>query len=93
MVQAGNTLLRDAKEMGRRIRIIRADMDWTLRDLAKATGVSYASWSRYEAGDRFPPFETIVALADAIDTSADAILGPWPTRAWSKRPPPTARAA
>lgn len=89
---ATRTVVRDPGEMGRRIRIIRADLDWKLRDLARETGISYATWSRYEKGERFPSYEALLALADAIGTDTDALLGYWPSRAWSKRNPKPAAA-
>jgi transcriptional regulator with XRE-family HTH domain len=78
------TAVRDPKEMGRRIRIVRADMDWTLRELADATGVGHASWSRYENGERMPPVEALNRLCAAIGAELDDLLGSWPSRAWSK---------
>lgn len=85
--------VRDPKEMGRRIRIIRADLDWKLRDLARETGVSTATWSRYENGERMPGVRTLQRLADVIGAELDDLLGYWPSRVWPNMHDPKGLAA
>lgn len=39
------------------------------------TGIDQALISKFESGERVPPTETVILLADFFDTSMDYIMG------------------
>ena len=43
--------------------------------VAKAVGIGLRAYQNYEYGDRIPPLETAVALADLFDVSLDELVG------------------
>ena len=43
--------------------------------VAKAIGISWRAYNRYESGERSPKIESLVALADYFGVSADYLLG------------------
>ena len=45
------------------------------RELAEHLQITPHSYQQYEGGDRRPNFETLVALADLLEVSADYLLG------------------
>jgi len=54
-------------ELGRQIRLTRAQRDWTLRDLSEASGVSVSQLSSIERGAHLPSLESFLAIAGALD--------------------------
>ncbi|MFC5175619.1 MerR family transcriptional regulator [Nocardioides taihuensis] len=58
-----------------RIQRLRKEQRKTLRDLAAATGVSASAISAIERGVSMPSNRTLLALADALDTTVPNILG------------------
>lgn len=82
----------DVVEMARRVRLIRAEFDWSMRDLAAATGVSTATWSRIENGHKFPSDRQRERLADAAGMTTAELVGYWPSRVWPNREPKRAAA-
>lgn len=58
-----------------RIQRLRKDQRKTLRELAAATGVSASAISAIERGVSMPSNRTLLALADALETTVPDILG------------------
>lgn len=49
--------------------------EWTGADLAKRSGLTAATISRYICGQRLPNVARLVKLSKALDVSADYLLG------------------
>jgi transcriptional regulator with XRE-family HTH domain len=49
---------------------------WTLSQLAKASGVAIGTLSKIENGKSGASFDTVVRVANALEMSFDALLGP-----------------
>jgi transcriptional regulator with XRE-family HTH domain len=60
---------------GERIRREREAKDWQQADLARILGVTEATISRYETGERRVTPELLARLADLFAVSADHLLG------------------
>lgn len=54
---------------------LRKEKGLTQIALQMQTGIEQALISKYENGERIPPTETLIILADFFDTSIDYILG------------------
>lgn len=63
------------KEIGRRIKSIRQSKNITREELAKKLDVSYSSIEKHEQGLRGFKIETINKFAEALEVSAEEILG------------------
>lgn len=61
--------------LGERIKLRREQLNTTQKELAAKAGLTVVQLSRYETGDRKPDPEALTAIADALDTSADYLLG------------------
>lgn len=53
---------------------LRKDRGLTQISLQMQTGIEQALISKYENGDRVPPTETLIILADYFDTNIDYLL-------------------
>ncbi|NUQ68728.1 MAG: response regulator [Phycisphaerales bacterium] len=53
-------------ELGRQIRLARAERGWTLKDLSESSGVSVSQLSSIERGAHLPSLESMVAVATAL---------------------------
>jgi len=53
-------------ELGRQIRLARAERGWTLKDLSESSGVSVSQLSSIERGAHLPSLESMVAIATAL---------------------------
>lgn len=62
-------------QIGRRLRQAREQKGLSLIDLAKRTGAYNSNLSCYETGKRIPSLEIFLALAMALEVSADYLLG------------------
>lgn len=60
--------------IGDRLALLRIEQNMTMEQVAKAIGVTKASVSRWETGERTPRKEYIQAYAYYFDTSVDWIL-------------------
>lgn len=64
-----------AVELGNRIRQLRADRNWSQRELARKIGAASKSViSYYELGERFPSYETLLRLSDVFAVTTDYLL-------------------
>lgn len=57
-----------------KMRDYRKQKGWTLKDLAKKTGVTSISIGRYETGKREPNLTTLVKIADVLEVTVDDLL-------------------
>lgn len=61
--------------MGNNLRKLRKDRGMTQLALQMQTGIEQALISKYENGERIPPTETLIVLADFFNTNIDYLLG------------------
>lgn len=54
-------------ELGRQIRVTRAERAWTLKDLSEASTVSVSQLSSIERGTHLPSMESFLAIARALN--------------------------
>jgi transcriptional regulator with XRE-family HTH domain len=64
--------LRD--KLGHRIRLLRAERDWSLKDLAQAARLSVSQISSIERGANLPSMESLLAISKAFDRKPSEIL-------------------
>ena len=60
--------------MGNNLRKIRKERGMTQIALQMQTGIEQALISKYESGERIPPTETLIILADFFNTNIDFLL-------------------
>ena len=60
--------------MGENLKKIRKDRGMTQIALQMQTGIEQALISKYETGERIPPTETLIILADFFNTNIDYLL-------------------
>lgn len=63
------------KNLGGRIKYLRERQGVTQKDLAAKTLLTVVQLSRYETNDRKPDPDSLKKIADALDTTADYLLG------------------
>lgn len=61
----------DPDALGKRIEKLRRNRQWNQMDLAKKAGVSQATVSQVERGDRTPGLEAVGALAKALEVTVE----------------------
>lgn len=64
-----------AEQFGRRVRQSREERGWSQGDLARECGLTPSGVAHFEAGRREPRLTSIVRLAEALDISADYLVG------------------
>ncbi|MGG6314117.1 helix-turn-helix domain-containing protein [Paenibacillus macerans] len=64
--------------LGDRIKYLREQHHLTQKDLASKADISVVQLSRYETNDRKPDPEVLRKIVDALDSSADYLLGRTP---------------
>ena len=62
------------EKLGHRIRLLRAERDWSLKDLALAARLSVSQISSIERGANLPSIESLLAIAKAFDKKPSEIL-------------------
>ena len=60
--------------IARRIREKRKELNWTLEELAKITGLSKGHLSQIENGGKVPPISTLSKIAFGLKTSIEALI-------------------
>ena len=60
--------------MGENLKKIRKDRGMTQIALQMQTGIEQALISKYETGERIPPTETLIIVADFFNTNIDFLL-------------------
>jgi transcriptional regulator with XRE-family HTH domain len=58
-----------------RLKQLREENNWSVRQLAKLTGISHSAITYYEIGVRNPKREALEAIADAFNVDMDYLLG------------------
>ena len=61
--------------MQNNIKKLRKEKGLTQISLQMKTGIEQALISKYETGERVPPTDTLILLADFFDVSIDYLLG------------------
>ncbi len=62
------------KSMKNNLRLLRKQKGYTQVALQMKTGIEQALISKFESGERIPPTETLILLADFYDVSMDYIM-------------------
>lgn len=62
-------------ELGRQIRMARAQRGWTLKELSEACGISVSQLSSIERGSHLPSIESLVSIAGALEARSSEWLG------------------
>ena len=58
-----------------RLKTARKSRRLTLREVAAACDIQLRAYQRYEAGEREPNFDRLIAIADLLNVSTDYLLG------------------
>ena len=70
-----STAHRTADTLGERLRRLRIERGYSLRELGKEVGTSHRMIAYYEIQGGNPPADVVVKLAKALSVSADSLLG------------------
>jgi DNA-binding NtrC family response regulator len=62
------------ERLGHRIKLLRVERDWSLKDLATATKLSVSQISSIERGANLPSVESLLAICRAFDKKPSEIL-------------------
>src|SRR5579863_1108353 len=62
------------RRLGHRIKLLRVERDWSLKDLAAATKLSVSQISSIERGANLPSIESLLALCRAFERKPSEIL-------------------
>jgi len=62
------------ERLGHRIKLLRVERDWSLRDLAAATKLSVSQISSIERGTNLPSIESLLSICRAFDHKPSEIL-------------------
>ena len=63
------------KDFGKRLALLRKKTGYSLRALAKETGISHRMIAYYEIQGGRAPADVVVKLADALNVTTDELLG------------------
>jgi len=69
------TRIPNAESIGERIAGIRKERGFTQTELAEKIGITQVLLSSYERNRLRPPYEIIISLSQALDATADELLG------------------
>lgn len=64
----------DAKEIGKRVQVLRIAKGHTQQELAEELGLSMNMIAKVESGLRIPSIDTFVIMAEFFETSLDFIV-------------------
>jgi DNA-binding NtrC family response regulator len=62
------------ERLGHRIKLLRVERDWSLKDLAAATKLSVSQISSIERGANMPSIESLLAICRAFDKMPSEVL-------------------
>lgn len=65
---------RGRRLFGTRLRALRSQRRLSQEALSKRSGINRVTITRIEAGEQLPRYQTILALADALDVSIERLL-------------------
>lgn len=63
------------EKLGHRVKMLRVERDWSLKDLAAATRLSVSQISSIERGTNLPSIESLLAISKAFEKKPSEILG------------------
>jgi DNA-binding NtrC family response regulator len=63
------------EKLGHRVKMLRVERDWSLKDLSAATRLSVSQISSIERGANLPSIESLLAISKAFDKRPSEILG------------------
>ncbi|MBK5292392.1 MAG: helix-turn-helix domain-containing protein, partial [Acidobacteriia bacterium] len=70
----GNAPQRLREKLGHRIKMLRVERDWSLKDLAALTKLSVSQISSIERGAHLPSIESLLAISRALETKPSQLL-------------------
>ena len=70
----------DRTSLGTALRSIRKERDWSLADMATATGLSVSSLSKIENGQRSLTYDKLVQLAESLSVDISRLFTSSPAR-------------
>ncbi len=62
------------KAFGARLKQLRKQRHWAQKELAARVDIRFQLLNKYESGQHIPPAETLIRLAQALDTTVDYLL-------------------
>jgi ribosome-binding protein aMBF1 (putative translation factor) len=62
------------ERLGHRIKVLRVERDWSLKDLAASTKLSVSQISAIERGTHLPSMESLLAISRAFDKKPSELL-------------------
>ncbi len=62
------------KAFGTRLKQLRKQRHWAQKELAARVDIRFQLLNKYESGQHIPPAETLIRLAQALDTTVDYLL-------------------
>jgi transcriptional regulator with XRE-family HTH domain len=62
------------RAFGARVKQLRKQRHWTQKELARKVEIRFQLLNKYEGGQHIPSAETLIRLAEALDTSLDYLL-------------------
>ncbi len=62
------------KAFGTRLKQLRKQRHWAQKELAARVDIRFQLLNKYESGQHIPPAETLIRLAQAMDTTVDYLL-------------------
>lgn len=62
------------EKLGLRIKALRAEKDWSLKELAGSTGISVSQLSSIERGIHLPSLEGLIAISRALNRKPSSLL-------------------
>lgn len=69
-----------------KLRELRKQRNWSMKQLGEMVGCSESSISLYETGKREPSFETLLKFGEIFDVSVDYLLGKHPEEVEKEQP-------
>lgn len=69
-----NDIERLRERLGQRIKSLRTERDWSLKDLAAATGISVSQLSSIERGIHLPSLEGLITISRALNKKSSGLL-------------------
>ena len=61
-------------QLGRRIKVLRVERGWSLKELAASSGISVSQLSSIERGAHMPSMESLLALCTALEVKPSELL-------------------
>jgi transcriptional regulator with XRE-family HTH domain len=62
------------EKLGHRIKMMRVERDWSLKDLANSTRLSVSQISSIERGTNLPSIESLLAISRAFEKKPSDLL-------------------